>query len=212
MLYEASRLLANQSYQHWVSYELFSFGWFFTITILVAFYVIWFKLVDTSKLTQLLLFGALSAVGFIIGELVAIQLFGVAEYQIRPIPFIPPLFIVSVTKAPIVFMLALQYTASWKSYSLWSGAGAGSAFLAFVIFPIYSLLGVLQLINWNYFYQFLYMFTDAMIARALLLLVIGIEQNSSVSNQASSMFSGLQPLATKPLDNEKKDAKKHNDK
>ncbi len=56
-LYETSRLLASQSYQQWVSTELFSFGWFFTLGVLAIIYVIWLKLVDTNRLSQLLLMG-----------------------------------------------------------------------------------------------------------------------------------------------------------
>ncbi len=130
-LYETSRLLASQSYQQWVSTELFSFGWFFTLGVLAIIYAIWLKLVDTNRLSQLLLMGSLSAIGFVIGELVLIELFGVTEYKIRPIPFIPPLFIVSITKAPVLFMLAQQYSTSWKIYALWAAAGSAVLSLYF---------------------------------------------------------------------------------
>lgn len=200
-LYESSRLLASQSYQQWVSTELFSFGWFFTLGILAIIYVIWLKLVDTDRLSQLLLLGSLSAIGFVIGELVLIELFGVTEYKIRPIPFIPPLFIVSITKAPVLFMLAQQYSTSWKIYAWW--AAAGSAVLSFGLFPLYSLIGIFQLHNWNYFYQFIYLFTNGLFARGLLLLVLSLEQGYSFRNGLNQVFGGLQPAAAKPLAMEK---------
>lgn len=176
MLYESSRLLVNQSYQHWVSNELFSFGWFFTIGVLVVIYTVWLKLVDKSRLSHLLLLGSLSAVGFIVADMVFMNFLGLAEYKIRPFPLDPPIFIVSVTKAPVLYMLVQQYTSSWKGYLLW--ASIGTAVLAFGIFPIYSLLGVYQLHNWNYFYQFLLMLIGGMLARATFLWIIGIEQGS----------------------------------
>ncbi|SPF41251.1 conserved membrane hypothetical protein [Candidatus Desulfosporosinus infrequens] len=174
MVYETSRLLANQSYQHWVSQELFSFGWFLTIIVLAVVYTIWLKLVDKSKLRDLLLLGSLCAVGFLITDIVFLSFFGTVEFKIRLFPFDPPIFLVSVTKAPIVYMLVQQYTSSWKGYLLWASIGA--AVLAFVLLPIYSLLGILQLHNWNYFYQFLLILTGGILARAALLWITGIEQ------------------------------------
>lgn len=203
-LYETSRLFASQSYQQWVSTELFSFAWFLTLGILAIVYAIWLKLVDTNRLSHLLLMGSLSAIGFVIGELVLIEFFGVVEYKIRPIPFTPPLFIISITKAPVLFMLAQQYSASWKTYALW--AAAGSAVLSFGLFPLYSLIGISQLHNWNYFYQFIYMFIDGLVARGLLLWVLSLEQGHSVVNGLNQSFGGLQPAASKPL-NANKDEK-----
>jgi|GEM_PF-941170 len=203
MAYETARLLTYQSYQQWISTELFSFGWFFMIGVIAAVYAIWLKVVDKSRIQSILLLGSLSAVGLIIADMVLMGYFGVAEYKISLFPVEPPIFIVSITEAPILYMLALQYTSSWKAYLLW--AGIGTAVLAFGILPLYSLLGIFQLHHWNYLYHFLLMFTDGVIARALLLWLINMEQGQPVSSRASSMFSGLQPVAAKPLDKDKED-------
>lgn len=208
MLYETSRLLANQSYQQWVSNELFSFGWFFTMGVLAIIYIVWLKLVDKSRLSQLLLLGSLSSIGFVIGGAALIQLLGLSEYKIRPLPFNPPLFDLAITVAPITFMLVAQYTTSCKSYALW--AGIGMAVIAFGILPLYSQIGIYQLHNWNYFYQFLYMLTDGIIARAILIGVISIEKNQPVKSCISQEFGVLQPTATKPLINDKDDTTKDN--
>lgn len=164
---------------------------------LVIVYTVWLKLVDTSRLRDLLLLGSLSAVGFLIADIILMGYFGVAEYKIRPIMLEPPIFIVSVTKAPILYMLVQQYTSSWKSYALWDGIG--TAVIAFGLLPAYSLLGIYQLHHWNYFYQFLLMFTDGMVARALLLWVISLEQGHPASSRVAQVFPGLQPAASKPL-------------
>jgi len=203
MPYEAARLLAYQSYQQWISIEFLSFNYFVIMGMVAITYTIWLKLVDTSRLIKILLLGSLCAVGFLIADIILIAYFGVAEYKIAPLPVEPPIFIVSVTKAPILYMLVYQYTSSWKSYALW--ASIGTAVLSFGLFPLYSLLGIFRLHHWNYFYQFLLMFTGGIIARGLLLWIISIEQSSSESSQVSSMFLGLQPVATKPLDNDKED-------
>jgi hypothetical protein len=197
MRYEISRLLAYQSYQDWISTELFSLGWFITIGLLTTIYAIWLKLVDKSRLRDIVLLGLLSVMGFVITELVLIGYLGVAEYKIRLFPFEPNLFIVSVTKAPILYMLILQYTASWRKYLLW--AGIGTAVISFGLFPLYSLLGIYQLHKWNYVYQFLLMLTDGVIARALLLWITSLELSQSSSSRICEIFPVIQPAATKPL-------------
>jgi hypothetical protein len=201
MPYETARLLAYQSYQKWITHELFSFGWFLEIVIIFIVYAIWLKTVDKSRIQSLLLLGSLSAVGFTIADMVLMGYFGVAEYKIRLFPFEPALFIVSITIMPTLYMLVLQHTSSWKAYLLWTSIV--TAFVAFGILPIYSLLGVLQLYHWNYFYQFMLMFTNGTIARVLLLWLIRLEQSTPASSRKYQVFPGLLPIYTKHLDNNK---------
>ena len=174
MVYELARKLSQESYQHWVSYELFSLNWFILIIVNAIFYIIWLKLLDKSRISHLLLIGSLSAVGYLIGDIVLMGFFGVAEYKVNLTPFEPALFIVSVTIAPIVIMLVQQYMSSWKGYLLWNSIGM--AFLDFVLLPIYSLVGIYQFHSWNYLYHFLYMITGGFIVRVVFLWIIGIEQ------------------------------------
>lgn len=210
MPYETARLLTYQSYKQWLSTELFSFSWFVMIGILAIVYGIWLKVIDKNRIQSILLLGSLSTVGFFIADMVLIAYLGVAEYKIRIFPWNPPIFIVSITIAPILLMLVYQYTSSWRGYTLW--IGIAMAVLAFGLMPIYSLLGIYRLVKWNYFYQFIMMFTDGVIARGLLLLVISIEQRHPAANRVSSRFTGiLQPSATKPLDSDKKDTTDNND-
>jgi len=179
MVYETSRLLAYQTYQHWVSKELFSFGWFLEIIVLTIVYIIWLKLVDKSNLRNLLLLGALASVGFIIADLVLFNNLGLIEFKIGIFPMIAQIFIVTITIVPILFMLVQQYTSSWKGYLLWASIGA--AIISFGLGPIYTTVGIIQLHNWNFFYQFLLMLTGGILSRAALLWVIGIEQSHPTS-------------------------------
>ncbi len=181
MLYETSRELAEQSYQNWVSNELFTFGWFFILATLAIVYFVWIKLVDKNRLNDLLLLGSLSSVGFFIADQVLIGDFGVIDNKIRIFPIVFPVFIVSITICPILFMLVQQYTSSWKSFSIW--AGIGSAFLAFGLFPVHTLLGIIQLHRWNYFYEFLLMFIGGMLSRAAYLWIIRIKQRHLLQNE-----------------------------
>lgn len=180
MTYEISRKLAQLSYQHWLSYEIFSFGWFILIIANVIFYTIWLKLLDKSKISHLLLIGSLTAVVALISDVFLYSFFGLVEYKISLTPVEPPVFSVAATIAPILNMLVQQYISSWKGYLLW--ISICMAFLSFVLMPIYTLLGIIQLHNnWNYFYHFLFMVIGCSIARVIFLWIISIEQRHSSS-------------------------------
>jgi len=79
MPYETARLLTYQSYQQWISTELFSFGWFAIIGVLAIVYTVWIKLVDTSKLRDLLLLGSLASLGFVMADMALVSYLGVTE-------------------------------------------------------------------------------------------------------------------------------------
>lgn len=49
MLYEKERELIDLSIQKWTSDEVFSFGWFLILGILIITYIVWLKLVDKSR-------------------------------------------------------------------------------------------------------------------------------------------------------------------
>ena len=179
MKYEIARKLAEKSYQDWVSNQLFSFNWFLIIIVNAIFYIIWFKLLDKSRISHLLLIGSSSAVLFLLGDIILFGFLGVAEYKVSLAPFDPPIFIMGVTIAPIIIMLVQQYMSSWKGYLLWTSIGM--TFLAFVILPIYSVVGIFQLHNWNYFYHFLYLIISALITKVIYNWVMSIDQRHHAS-------------------------------
>jgi len=197
MVYETSRLLASQSYQHWLSQELFSAGWFVMLGVLAVVYAAWFKIVDKSKLTSLLLLGCLCAVGFGLSDLILEGLFGLWEYQIRLVPLMPSMFVTSYTIGPILFMTVAQYTTSWKSYIVWGSIG--TAIITVGLVPSYVALGIFKLHNFSHFYGFILYMTGGIIGRAISLWVISLEQSHTASSRVAQGFTGLQPAVSKPL-------------
>lgn len=197
MPYETARLLAYQTYQQWISKEFLSTGWFVMVAVLAVTYAIWLKLVDTRRLRDLLLIGCLCAVGFSVADIILIGYFGVADYNISLGPGRPPVFVLSLTVGPILFMLIQQYTFSWKEYLLWTVIGSAAA--AFGLMPLYVFLGIITFYKWNYFYHFFYMLTAGIVSRALLLWIISLEQSHLALSREDSAFSGLQPAASKPI-------------
>jgi len=202
-MYEISKLMSYQSYQHWVSAEVFSVGWFFMVGVLLVTYALWLKVVDKRRIKDLILLGSLLAVGFSLVGIILEGNYGFWEYQIRLVPLKPEVFNASYTIAPILFMTVAQYTTSWKSYIIWGSIGA--VVITFGLLPIYGMLGIVTLHNnYNFFYNFIYYMTGGIIGRAVYLWLVSIEQNQSASSRVAQGFQGLQPAAAKPLDEDDK--------
>jgi hypothetical protein len=177
LLYDAERALAQQSYQHWLSNELFSLGWFVIVGVLFVFYITWWILVDKKRISQLLLIGSFAAVWYVVMDMIFGGLLGVAEYKIRLFPIMPAIFIVSVTLAPVMIMLIQQYTSSWKGYLLW--CCLGTAVMSFALLPLYTLIGIFALHGINYFHIFLILFSGVLTSRFGYMCVMGIQRRHS---------------------------------
>lgn len=175
MPYDKARELADASYQKWISTELFSPGWFITLSVLLVIYIVWMILLDKRRIVQLLLIGSLSAVGFLIFDIILYGFYGFVEYPISLTPFKPSLFVVNVTIAPVVIMAVEQYVKSWKGFILWAAIGLGA--VTFVLLPIYTALEIIKFHNnWNYLIHFLYLYLGALTARLAFLVLDGIQK------------------------------------
>ena len=177
MIYEKSRELAQLQLDIWLSSDLFSFKWFVLIGVLAIFYIVWLKLLDKSRIVELLLIGSLAAVAFTINAFILIEFLGLTHYVTKILPISPPIFITSITISPVIIMLVQQYTSSWKSYMFWTAIGF--AFLSLIIFPIFTAIGILELYkNWNWFYHYIVLYTVAQTVRLVFLWITGIERRN----------------------------------
>lgn len=177
-LYELHMEYWGQLYKHWVSEEVLSFAWFFNIAFLLVFYVVWIKLVDKRRLRDLLLFGSLIAVVATFLDIVAVTI-GLWEYKVRLFPLGTAPFPFDFTIIPILYMLVLQYTSTWRSYL--TGSLLASSLIAFAIIPVYVLLGKEQYHNFNYFYMFILIFVVTTIIKAIYNWIANIEHKNALN-------------------------------
>ena len=202
--YEVGRLLANISYQQWTTKELFSLGWFVILGVLAGVYAVWLKLLDKSRVRDILLFGSLCSIAFMLADVIFGSYLGFISHGIDLFPLNPSFFIVSITVSPVLFMLVYQYTSSWRSYTMW--LVICTAALSFGLAPLYMNLGILEYHRgWNHFFTFLRSVTVGLIARAIVLWFASIEQSQLTSKRVSQRFFDVQPASAKPLDYDKGD-------
>jgi hypothetical protein len=174
MLYEKERELVKLSIQEWISNEVFTYQWFIILGILIVVYTVWLKLVDRKRGPELLLLGSLMAVAKVVTIILISNELGLFYYPIRLVPLVSNIYVTSITVSPIIVMLAEQYAHSWKGFILWDAIGL--AFLNFVIFPIYTAMGIVKFHNWNVFYHFLVLFGVSIITRVVFLWIMGTQK------------------------------------
>jgi hypothetical protein len=184
VLHDMSKELMRVSTRHWYDNEFLTPGWFVVIGVIIAFYVVWFILLDKSRAAELLLLGALASVAYSFNNLVISNYLGLVEYEIRIAPIVPNLLFSSVTLCPIILMLAQQYAPSWRGYFLWSAAGM--AFLSLGIFSVYTWLGILQWYDgYNVFWHFLELFAAAIGTRVIFLWIVHTNKGHAAKRKAA---------------------------
>ena len=173
MIHQLKLELWNLSYNQWKT-TLFSIQWWSLVAFVAISYAIWWVIVDKRRLSQILLFGSLVAVGRVVMDTIGSNAV-LWSYDIRLTPFSPSPFLHDFTLTPLALMVVYQYCHSWKKFLVWTVVATG--IISFVFFPILTTFGILKLYNWNYFYSFVLIIGLASLSRWVLLGVLNIEQN-----------------------------------
>lgn len=167
----------SKSYERWITEELFSFPWFFNLVFLAIIYLLWIKLVDKRRLRELLLFGSLIAVASALIDIIAVTI-GLWEYKVRLFPLSPAPFPFDYTVLPIMYIVIMQYTSSWRDFLL--GSLLASGLFSFVLSPVYVLLGIKEYHNFKHFYLFMICFGFTTLIKLIYDWIVSIEQKSTV--------------------------------
>lgn len=199
---ETKKLLWTQLYAHWLSSELFTFTWWFGILFFLVCYVIWWKLVDKSRLIELLLHGSLLAVISSVADIVADNLI-LWQYPVKFFPFTPALFPFHLTLLPIILMIVYQYTNNWRQY--FTGTVIASVVYSFIILPIFAFVGEIKFYNWNYGYSFIAFILRSLIAYGAIMLCKQIQCSYEGRSEFSHRFTPICQPTAKPLPDTKSD-------
>jgi hypothetical protein len=174
-LYEIRMEYWQEAYKRWITQEIFTFPWFFNIAFLIILYIVWVKIVDKKRLSELLLFGSLLAVASVLVDLIAVTI-GLWEYSVSLVPVSPAPFPFDLTVVPIFYMIVLQYTSSWKEYLI--GALIAGAVFSFIVIPIYVWLGIKVFHNFTLFYMFIVVLIVTIAIKAIFNWIVSIEKKN----------------------------------
>lgn len=197
MISQARTSLHELVLAKWLAEDVFSPRWWGMVALVAFSYLLCFNLFDKRRLSTLFLFGSLLAVGLVVYEIIGVN-FLLWSCVLPVFPLTPCLFIPYLTTLPVFYMLIFQYSTTWRQFSLWNLIAAGV--LTLVLQPIFIYFKIYQVNNWLTVYHIPFVFAIASLARAVTLLLIGIEQRQEKLTDNFASASVLHQPAMKPIE------------
>ncbi|MBW7457402.1 CBO0543 family protein [Paenibacillus sepulcri] len=137
--------------EYWLHHDLFTPQWWFLLAALIIPWVIWWKLVDRSRLTQIVILGLITIIVVdCLDDIGSMNMYWSYPYQLLRIS--PRLISVDYSMLPVIHMLTYQYFRSWKPFMIVHLIL--SAVFAFAFEPIMEGLGIYEPHHWKHIYSF----------------------------------------------------------
>lgn len=173
------RQLTELRQQYWSHYDLFSAQWWFLLVLFIVPWVVWWRLVDKTRLKDIVWFGIATSYLIFFLDHVGYEL-NLWIYPHKIIRFIPESSAYDLGILPVLHMLVYQYYRTWRSFLI-ANTIMAAVFVA-VCEPVSVWLGLYKLLHWKYIYSFpLYIIKVAFMK--WLLQVVEHKQNSYTSGQ-----------------------------
>ncbi|NPV91298.1 MAG: hypothetical protein HPY50_11070 [Firmicutes bacterium] len=135
----------------WRENTLFTWQWWLLLAVVAVSALIWWRLVDRSRLLEIVCYGILGAVPAMVFDITGTML-GWYAYPILLQPYYPGTIFGIITPA-IIGMLIYQYFPSWRGFLI--TVTLASAVLSFTGQPLLAYIGVYKIYNFSYLYSFL---------------------------------------------------------
>jgi len=172
---ELQKLLTSLRIDEWLAEDIFHFKWFLLIGAFVLSLFIWCKLVDKSRLPEIILHAGLTIIVTLVLDEMGEEL-TLWDYPADIIAIFPPLSSVDLASLPMIYSLIYQYCKTWKSF-LWTTL-IMSAVFCFVFEPLLVWGGFYQLLKWKYYYGFPIYIMMAIFLRWLVIKIYAIAEKS----------------------------------
>lgn len=173
------RQLTELRQQYWSHYDLFSAQWWLLLALFIVPWLVWWRLVDRTRLKDIVWFGIATSYLIFFLDHVGYEL-NLWIYPHKLFRFIPESSAYDLGVLPVLHMLVYQYCRSWRSF-LMTNTIMAVIFVA-VCEPVSVWLGLYKLIHWKYIYSFpLYILKVALIK--WLLEAVTRKQDSHTSAQ-----------------------------
>ena len=148
---EIQRHLLEVNYHYWIDHVLFSFNWWFLLVLAIVSWIIWWLIVDKTRLLEISLMGAFAIILAITFDTAGHSLV-LWSYGSKLIQMTPSLSTIDLALLPVAYMLIYQLFTKWKSYFIahviFSAGGS------FVMEPLFVWMGIYTLHGWQYIYSF----------------------------------------------------------
>ncbi|QQE80419.1 CBO0543 family protein [Alicyclobacillus sp. SO9] len=151
ILEQARRHLSLTSYDYWLEHSLFSWQWWFLLTLSVVPWVIWWILTDRNRIYEIASYGMLiGCISSLLDLWGTNSLFWAYPHQLLWF-LIPALIPVDLSVLPVEHMLIYQYFRTWKSFIV--ALLVAALIVAFVVEPLFVRFHLYVLYSWKFIYS-----------------------------------------------------------
>jgi len=172
---EIQKMLTSTHIEKWLQQDVFHFKWWFLLGLFTLTIVLWWKLLNKTRIPEVLLYTVLAT----------IVMMGIDEcseelilwvYPIYLFPVFPVITAINLLFVPLALSLTYQNFPTWKGFG--SAAIIIAGLLSFIFEPALAWADFYLLLNWNYGYSFLLYISVALVIRGAVVLIFSIAENA----------------------------------
>ncbi len=196
LIHSARYELWQLTLTNWLNNEVLTPRWWGLVISLAVMYFVWWRLLDKSRVIEIMLYGSLVSVMAGFTDIVGITTAS-WQYNVRLFPIGVPVFPLDYSVVPLSLMVAYQFTSNWRSYVL--ASILASSFYG-VFTSILEATRILSSFHWGPLWAFTEGMTYSFIARFVILWLKSL--SLSHQSQVKKQFSIIPQPAIKPIDNQ----------
>jgi hypothetical protein len=162
-------------FEEYIHTEIFHIRWWFLFGLFVVCVYIWWKLIDKSRLSEILLYTLIITLIILILDELGEEL-TLWDYPVDIVPLFPPISAINLSCLPAVYSIFYQLFRTWKSFIIASILMV--LVFCFIAEPFFVWAGVYQMIKWKSYYGLPIYFFIAIIAKAVVSKIYSIAAKS----------------------------------
>lgn len=147
---KADNQLTEMRWENFIHEDFLSPQWWFLLALTLLPWILWWILVDKSRIKQIWLYGLLMTILIIYLDDIGSEL-NLWNYPYKLVNIVPRLNPIDVCVLPVMHMLIYQYFSKWKSFII--ANIIMSLFNSYIAEPLFVKIKIYELINWKYSYS-----------------------------------------------------------
>jgi hypothetical protein len=136
--------------ENFIHEDFLSPQWWFLLALTIMPWILWWILVDKTRIKQIWLYGALITILIIYLDDIGSEL-NLWNYPFKLVTIVPRLNPVDISVLPVMHMLVYQYFSKWKPFII--ANIIVSLLNSYIAEPLFVKFGIYELTHWKYSYS-----------------------------------------------------------
>jgi hypothetical protein len=162
-------------FEEYMHSEIFHWRWWFLLGLFILTVYLWWKLIDKSRLSEILLYTLFITIIVLVLDELGEEL-TLWDYPVDVLVLFPPISAINLASLPAVYSIVYQLFRTWKSFII--ASILMSLVFCYIAEPIFVWIGVYQMLNWESYYGLpIYLFIG-IIAKGMVSKIYSIASKS----------------------------------